>query len=31
MNKIVLIGGGHGLSNLVKGFKNEDIDLSVMF
>lgn len=28
--KIVLIGGGHGLSNLVKGFKDENIDLSVI-
>lgn len=27
---IVLIGGGHGLSNLVRGFKNEDIDLTVI-
>lgn len=27
---IVLIGGGHGLSNLVKGFKNEDIDLNII-
>lgn len=25
-----MIGGGHGLSNIVKGFKNEDIDLSVI-
>ena len=30
MKKIVLIGGGHGLSNLVKGFKDEDIDLSIV-
>ena len=31
MNKnIVLIGGGHGLSNLVKGFKGENINLSVI-
>ena len=29
-NSIVLIGGGHGLSNLVKGFKNEDIELNVI-
>ena len=30
MKKVVLIGGGHGLSNLVKGFKKEQIDLSVI-
>ena len=30
MRKVVLIGGGHGLSNLVKGFKNEDIDLTII-
>ena len=28
--KIVLIGGGHGLSNIVKSFKNEDLDLTVV-
>lgn len=28
--KVVLIGGGHGLSNMVKGFKNEDIDLTII-
>lgn len=28
--KVILIGGGHGLSNIVKGFKNEDIDLSII-
>lgn len=28
--KVVLIGGGHGLSNIVKGFKNEDIDLTIV-
>ena len=29
MKKVVLIGGGHGLSNMVKGFKNnKDIDLT---
>lgn len=28
--KVVLIGGGHGLSNMVKGFKNEDVDLSIV-
>lgn len=28
--KVVLIGGGHGLSNIVKGFKDEDIDLSII-
>ena len=28
--KIVLIGGGHGLSNMVKGFKNEDVDLTIV-
>ncbi len=28
--KIVLIGGGHGLSNIVRGFKNEDLDLSII-
>lgn len=27
---VVLIGGGHGLSNLVKGFKNEKLDLNVI-
>ena len=27
---IVLIGGGHGLSNIVSGFKDEDINLSVI-
>lgn len=27
---VVLIGGGHGLSNLVRGFKNEDIDLNII-
>ena len=27
---VVLIGGGHGLSNLVSGFKNEDIDLNII-
>jgi len=30
MKKIVLIGGGHGLSNIVRGFKNEDIDLTIV-
>lgn len=30
MKKIVLIGGGHGLSNIVKGFKGEDVDLSIV-
>ncbi len=30
MKKVVLIGGGHGLSNLIKGFKKENIDLSVI-
>lgn len=28
--KVVLIGGGHGLSNMVKGFKSEDIDLTIV-
>ena len=28
--KVILIGGGHGLSNIVKGFKNENIDLSII-
>lgn len=28
--EIVLMGGGHGLSNIVKGFKNEEIELSVV-
>ena len=28
--KVVLIGGGHGLSNMVKGFKNEDLDLTII-
>lgn len=28
--KVVLLGGGHGLSNMVRGFKNEDIDLSIV-
>lgn len=28
--KVVLIGGGHGLSNMVKGFKNENIDLTIV-
>jgi len=28
--KVVLVGGGHGLSNLVKGFKNENVDLSII-
>ena len=28
--KVVLIGGGHGLSNMVKGFKNEDVDLTII-
>lgn len=28
--KVVLIGGGHGLSNMVKGFKDEDVDLSII-
>ena len=27
---VVLIGGGHGLSNIVSGFKDENIDLSVV-
>ena len=27
---MVLIGGGHGLSNIVKGFKGEDVELSVI-
>lgn len=27
---IVLIGGGHGLSNIVSGFKDENVDLSVV-
>ena len=31
MKKVVLIGGGHGLSNLVKGFKDEkDVDLTIV-
>lgn len=30
MKKVVLIGGGHGLSNLVRGFKKENIELSVI-
>ena len=30
MKKVVLIGGGHGLSNIVKGFKDEDIDLTII-
>ena len=29
-NNIVLIGGGHGLSNIVSGFKDKDINLSVI-
>lgn len=29
-SNVVLIGGGHGLSNIVNGFKNENIDLSVI-
>lgn len=28
--KVVLIGGGHGLSNMVRGFKNEDVDLTIV-
>ena len=28
--KVVLIGGGHGLSNMVKGFKDEDVDLTII-
>ena len=28
--KVVIVGGGHGLSNLVRGFKNENIDLSIV-
>lgn len=28
--RVVLIGGGHGLSNMVKGFKNEDVDLTIV-
>lgn len=28
--RVILIGGGHGLSNLVKGFKNENIDLTIV-
>lgn len=28
--RVVLIGGGHGLSNMVKGFKNEDLDLTIV-
>ena len=28
--RIVLIGGGHGLSNIVRGFKNENVDLTVV-
>lgn len=27
---VVLIGGGHGLSNLVGGFKDEDIELNII-
>ena len=30
MKKIVLIGGGHGLSNLVEGFKDEEVDLTII-
>ena len=30
MKKVVLIGGGHGLSNIVKGFKNENVDLTIV-
>ncbi len=26
----MLIGGGHGLSNIVKGFKNENVDLTIV-
>lgn len=28
--KVVLIGGGHGLSNLVRGFKDKDVDLTIV-
>lgn len=28
--RVVLIGGGHGLSNIVRDFKNENIDLSIV-
>lgn len=28
--KVVLMGGGHGLSNMVSGFKNEDVDLTII-
>lgn len=27
---IVLIGGGHGLSNLIKGFKDKELDLNII-
>lgn len=30
MKKVVLLGGGHGLSNIVKGFKNESVDLTII-
>lgn len=30
MKSVVLIGGGHGLSNLVKGFKCENLDLNII-